>query len=203
MNQLKQYIKQLVREAIDKDVNPEGLGRIGLVVKRFPKVKEALERLMSKSYIYFIKDIKVTAPKPTTFNVVLKNNIDFDLIYNGGKKNHEFSAKISGKRYDLQNLGESQRAINAIANLLSLSPAVKEMAAPGGAPADPGAAAFGAVGGGGGFGDLSSPASEVPPGVEPVPLGGETIPGDEVGGEPEGEEIKENFRRIKLKEFLK
>lgn len=195
MNKLKPYIKQVIKQALKEEIDPKGLGRIGIITKRFPIVKNALTRLMSKSFVYYIKDLRVVAPKPTTFLVVLKNGLDFNLIYNGAKHNKGFSVKISGKKYDLVNLEDSQRAIDAIANLLSLSPAMKEdTGMGGGAPADAGAAAYNATvgGGGGGGGELPSPASEVPPGTEPTPLGGETNPpGAEIGGgEEELKEIK-------------
>lgn len=198
MNKLKPYIKEIIKQALMEEVDPKGLGRIGIITKRFPIVKDALTRLMSKSFVYYIKDIRIISPKPTTFGIILKNGLDFNLIYNGAKKDKGFIAKISGKRYDLIKLDDSQRAINAISDLLSLSPAVKEDQAGGEASqADAGAAAYNDTIGGGGGGaidPLPSPAMEVPPGTEPVPLGGETSPpGEEIGG-GEIKEIKIHSR---------
>jgi len=200
VNKLKPYIKEIIKIALKEEVDPKGLGRIGIITKRFPIVKDALTRLMSKSFVYYIKDIRIISPKPTTFGVILKNGLDFNLIYNGAKKGKGFIAKISGKKYDLVGLEDSQRAINAISNLLSLSPAVKEDETPGAAQADAGATAYndtiGGDGGGGAIEPLPSPASEVPPGTEPVPLGGETNPpGEEIGSGA----IKEN--KLNLREF--
>lgn len=206
-NKLRAHIKSLIREALD--TNPKSLARIGLLTKRFPLLKKTLGDLMSDSFIYYIKDIDIVAPKPTTFNVVLKNGLDFQLIYNGAKKAKNFTAKVAGKKYDLVNLGDEERATNAIADQLALSPVPKEPSSLGqaGGPADAGQAAFNDVGGGGGglggeipggeVPELPSPASEVPAGTEPAPLGG--------GGGPTGATpppapapVQESFGKVKI-----
>ena len=195
---IKSNIKTLVREAIENHTTPENLGRIGIITKRFPLLKDVLVKLMSSAFVYYIKNITITAPKPTTFNITLKNGLDFDIIYNGGTQK-AFTAKVSGKKFSMLNIAETQRATQSIANLLSLSPLPKEQAqAPGNVP-DAGATAFNDTMGGGGFGggNIPSPQSEIPAGVEPVPLGGES---PEPGVEPEEpEEIKENLHRFTMK----
>lgn len=197
---IKSNIKALVREAIENHTTPENLGRIGIITKRFPLLKDVLVTLMSSAFVYYIKNITVTAPKPTTFNIELKNGLDFSIIYNGGTQK-AFTAKVSGKKFSMLNLAETQRATQAIADLLSLSPLPKEQinaGNPNNVP-DAGAAAFNdTMGGGGGFGggDIPSPASEIPPGTEPTPLGG-TPP--EPGAEEKPEEIKENLHRFTMK----
>lgn len=207
-NKLRSHIKSIIREALVDD--PKALARIGLLTKRFPLLKKTLSDLMSDSFIHYIKDVDVVAPKPTTFNVILKNGLDFQLVYNGAKKNKNFDAKIAGKKYDLTNLGEEERATNAIADQLSLSPVSREPSSLGqgaGQPADAGQAAFndlgaggGEIGGGGEPGgevpELPSPASEVPAGAEPQALGS----GGPTGAAPPATPapIAESFGRVKI-----
>lgn len=207
-NKLRTHIKLIIREALADD--PKALARIGLLTKRFPLLKKTLSDLMSDSFIHYVKDVDVVAPKPTTFNVVLKNGLDFQLIYNGAKKDKNFTAKVAGKKYDLTNLGDEERATNAIADQLSLSPVPKEASSleqgGGGAP-DAGQTAFNDIGGGGGIGgggelggevpELPSPASEVPAGAEPQALpagGGPTGAAPPTAPTP----VAESFGKVKI-----
>lgn len=195
---LKEHIKQLIREELNKeDVSK---GKIGLTLLKFPQLKEALTNLLSKSFLYFIKEIKIIAPKPTTFEVKLINNLDFSLQYVFKAKN--FITKISGKKYNLSILSDNQRAIQSIANLLALSPAeqptISEQGQNPNDGYDAGANAFNDTFSGGGFEEPTAPSSEIPPGVEPTPLDG----GAPEGNEPEDINIKE-IKRININEFKK
>lgn len=124
---LKEYIKRKIRSILNEKKLSEkedakNLARIGLISKRFPSLKQSLEKLMSNSFAYYVKDISIISPKPTTFRVVLNNNLDFEMKYT----NKTFVAKISGKKYYLLNVDESQEASESITELLSLSPAQPE-----------------------------------------------------------------------------
>jgi hypothetical protein len=112
-----------------------------------------MEDLMSPSFGRFITDVVVVAPKPTTFSAKLINEQDFGIIYNGKGK---YTIKVSGKKYNVQNLGELERAQQAIADLLELNYAIDEKVAGGvEAPApDAGAEAFSAA--------AAAPAGETP-----------------------------------------
>jgi hypothetical protein len=115
-----------------------------------------MEELMSPSFGRFITDVKLVAPKPTTFNVKLINEQEFNIVYDGRKN---YTAKVAGKKYNVQQLNELERASQSIADLLELSYAIQEKE---GAPAaaDAGAEAFSATAG----------APEVaPPAEEPAP----------------------------------
>lgn len=126
---LKEYIKKQIRNLLEErkkqqeKENIKSLAKIGLITKRFPKIKKTLEDLMSPSFAYYVKNIEIIAPKPTTFRVTLKNELDFDLTYN----KTSFIAKVSGKKYRLIDLGDTERASQAITDLLSLSPQPKEV----------------------------------------------------------------------------
>lgn len=93
------------------------------LLMQFPSLKEVIVDLLTKQYKDFIKDIWWVAPRPTTFKVILENDQYFYLIY--GQRS--WVAKVSGKKYYLNNINEEQNAARAIADLLmSGSPAKKE-----------------------------------------------------------------------------
>jgi hypothetical protein len=114
---------------------------------------------MSPSFGRFITEVNLVAPKPTTFNLKLINEQEFTIVYDG-KKN--YTAKVAGKRYNMQQLGELERAQQGIADLLELNYAVGDKEEGGGeAPkADAGAEAFTAAAG--------APET-TPPAEEPAP----------------------------------
>jgi hypothetical protein len=78
---------------------------------------------MSPAFGRYIADVSLVAPKPTTFNVELINGQDF-IIYYIGKG--VFTVKVSGRRYHPVNIGELERASQAIADLLELNYAPTE-----------------------------------------------------------------------------
>jgi hypothetical protein len=85
---------------------------------KFPKLQETLVRLLSDDFTTFVEDIEWVAPRPTTFKIVLKNQNYFHLIWNGD----EFTARVAGTQYNLASLGDEQRAIKAIQELLITGP---------------------------------------------------------------------------------
>lgn len=89
------------------------------LLMQFPSLKTAVIKLLTKQYKDFIKDIWWVAPRPTTFKVILENDQYFYLIY--GERS--WTAKVSGKKYYLNNINEDQRAAQAIADLLMYGPA--------------------------------------------------------------------------------
>jgi hypothetical protein len=89
------------------------------LLTQFPSLKEVIVKLLTKQYKSFIKDIWWVAPRPTTFKIILENDQYFYLIY--GQRS--WVAKVSGKKYYLNNLNEEQNASKAIADLLMYGPA--------------------------------------------------------------------------------
>ena len=89
------------------------------LLMQFPSLKEVIIDLLTKQYKDFIKDIWWVAPRPTTFKIILENDQYFYLIY--GQRS--WIAKISGKKYYLNNINEEQNAARAIADLLMFGPA--------------------------------------------------------------------------------
>ena len=144
---LEKYIKVAVRKALkEEEQKQQKATKAMYLIYRFPGLKKVVENIMSPSFGRFIQDVTLVAPKPTTFNIKLINDQEFYVIYQG-KKN--YTAKISGKRYNMQELGEIERASQGVADLLELNYALNEKAgeeAPSPA-ADAGAEAFSAAAG--------------------------------------------------------
>jgi hypothetical protein len=167
---LEKYIKVAVRKALkEEEAKQQRATKAMYLVYRFPGLKKTMIDLMSPSFGRFIQDVSLVAPKPTTFNIKLINDQEFYVIYDGRKN---WTSKISGKRYNMQELSEIERASQSIADLLELSYALDEKAEVGGGEApkpDAGAEAFSATVG----------APEItPPAEEPAAPEEETPPAE-------------------------
>jgi len=149
---LEKYIKVAVRKALAEQEAMERKATKSIyLIYRVPGLKKVMEDLMSPSFSRFITDVSIIAPKPTTFRAKLINEQDFNIIYDG-KKN--FDIKVAGKKYNIQNLGELERAQQAIADVLELNYAIDEKEAGSETKKDSGAEAFSAA--------ASAPSTEVP-----------------------------------------
>lgn len=153
---IEKYIKVAVRKALaEQEAKEKRAVKSMYLVHRFPNLKKVMEDLMSPSFGRFITDVQVVAPKPTTFSVKLINEQEFTIVYDGRKN---YTAKVAGKRYNVQQLSELERAQQGIADLLELNYALGEKEGEAPKP-DAGAEAFTAAG-----------APEVaPPAEEPAP----------------------------------
>ena len=89
---------------------------INFLLAKYPTLQKTLEMLMSPAYKDYITGIYITAPKPTTFKIVLHNGQYFLLTFLG----KAYEATIAGKKFYLQTVGERERATNAVARLLQL-----------------------------------------------------------------------------------
>ena len=171
---LEKYIKVAVRKALkEEEAKQQKATKAMYLIYRFPGLKKVVEDLMSPSFGRFIQDVSLTAPKPTTFNIKLINDQEFYVVYEGRKN---YTAKVSGKRYNMQELSEIERASQGIADLLELSYALTEKTEGGGAPApDAGAEAFTAA-----SAPTTTPEAppEAPPAEEPVAPEEETPPAE-------------------------
>jgi len=121
---LEKYIKVAVRKALkEEEAKQQKATKAMYLVYRFPGLKKMMIDLMSPSFGRFIQDVSLVAPKPTTFNIKLINDQEFYVIYDGRKN---WTSKISGKRYNMQELSEIERASQSVADLLELSYALDE-----------------------------------------------------------------------------
>jgi len=136
---LEKYIKVAVRKALkEEEAKQQKATKAMYLIYRFPGLKKVVEDLMSPSFGRFIQDVSLVAPKPTTFNIKLINDQEFYVVYDG-KKN--WTSRVSGKRYNMQELGEIERASQGIADLLELSYALTEKTESGGEVPQPDAGA--------------------------------------------------------------
>jgi hypothetical protein len=132
---LEKYIKVAVKKALkEQEIAQKKSEKSMYLIYRFPGLKKVLENLMSPSFGRYIANIDIVAPKPTTFKIELINSQIFYIYY---LSKEEFMAKISGKKYYTDNLGDLDRASDAITALLELNYAPTEVKEA--APADKGA----------------------------------------------------------------
>ena len=125
---LEKYISVAVQKQLKEEEERQKHAEKSMyLIYKFPGLKKSIEDLMSPAFGRFISGVTLVAPKPTTFRVELANGYDFNIIY---LKKNTYSVKISGKKYYLNDLGDQERATQAIADLLDLSPSLKEAEAP-------------------------------------------------------------------------
>lgn len=159
---LEKYIKVAVRKALaEQEAKEKRAAKSMYLIYRFPGLKKVVEDLMSPSFGRFITEVNLVAPKPTTFGFKLINEQEFSVIYDGRKN---YTAKVAGKKYNVQTLGELERAQQGIANLLELSYALGEKEGEAPKP-DAGAEAFTAASGA----PETTPAAEETPPTEETP----------------------------------
>jgi len=121
---LEKYIKKAIKKALqEEEQNQRKSEKAMYIIHRFPGLKKSIVDLMSPAFGRYVADINIIAPKPTTFKINLINGQEFTIMYIGHNK---FVAKVGGKKYYLANLGETQRASQGIADLLSLNYAPQE-----------------------------------------------------------------------------
>jgi hypothetical protein len=120
--ELADKIRATARSIASQGSKPDNATPMSLkysdMLYKFPKLQETLVRLLSDDFTSFVENIDWIAPRPTTFKVILKNQNTFHLIWNGD----EFTARVSGTQYNLSSLGNEQRAIKAIQELLITGP---------------------------------------------------------------------------------
>ena len=172
---LEKYVKVAVRKALKEQEEQQRKAEKAMyLVYRFPGLKKVMEDLMSPAFGRYVNSIEIVSPKPTTFKVTLINSQDFNIKYLGKNK---FSVKIAGKQYHPDNLGESERASQAVSDLLELNYAPaegKEQTGTGGEgggtestpSSEPGAAELGPELAAGETPPAETPAEETPPPAE-------------------------------------
>ena len=147
---LEKYVRVAVKKAIkEQEIKQKRAEKAMYLIYRFPGLKKVMEDLMSPAFGRFVTDIRLVAPKPTTFSAKLINEQDFNIIYNGKNK---FTVKIAGRKYNVQDLNELERAQQSISNMLELNYGVEEKEAA--EKPDAGAEAFSAA--------TAAPAGEIP-----------------------------------------
>jgi hypothetical protein len=172
--ELKEIMLEAYIEVLKEEEGPELKTSTQEILGKFPTVKKAVVSLLTQEFPEFVQDIKWVAPKPSTFQVVLKNGQPFYLKWTG----KGFDAQIEGKNYFLGSTSDYQQALDKLNDILKNGP-ISQGEEPGGedfgAPAEPAA-------GGGGGGDF--PGGEAGGGAEPAAdFGAEETP--EGGAEPE------------------
>ena len=115
----KEILRRLILNEVEKmqpGVKSFEEDPVGFILTKYPTLNETMEMLMTPSFKDYITGIYIIAPKPTTFEVKLHNDQEFLLTFLG----KAYEATVSGKKFYLQTIGEKERAINAIARLLTM-----------------------------------------------------------------------------------
>jgi len=120
----KEILKYLIKEEVTKFINEEEVSMkitfetnpLEYILIKYPSLRKTLSYLLTPSFKDYLTGVYVIAPKPTTFKILLHNGQFFYLTYLGPT----YECQVSGKKYYLMAIGEKQRAIIAIANLLKL-----------------------------------------------------------------------------------
>ena len=127
----KEIIRRLILQEIERmEPNVQSFedDPINFILAKYPTLTKTLEMLMTPVFKDYITGIYITAPKPTTFKIVLHNGQFFLLTFLG----KAYEATIAGKKFYLQTIGERERATNAVARLLQLGNPIETKGAEGG-----------------------------------------------------------------------
>lgn len=110
--------KLLLREVERMEPNVQSFENdpMGFILRKYPKMTQTLEMLMSNVYKDYITGIYIIAPRPKTFRIVLHNDQDFFLT----DLEKAYEASVSGKKFYLQTIGEKERCMSAITRLLTM-----------------------------------------------------------------------------------
>jgi hypothetical protein len=112
----KERLHKILKEEVSKFIINEGKLEIYQYLHKSPRLKSTIIDLFSSQFIHFIKDIYVSAPIPTTFVVTLVNEAKIQLIY----ADKVFVAKVSGKKFRLDNASNLSRCREYLSTLLTL-----------------------------------------------------------------------------------
>lgn len=105
-------LKKIIEQAYYEVLQEQSMLKTGSeeILQRFPTLRKTLEDLLTDNYNEFVEQVKWVSPKPSSFEIVLKNGERFFLKWNGGG----FNAEIGGKNYDISNVQGFQRALSAL-----------------------------------------------------------------------------------------
>lgn len=126
----KEIIRRLILNEIEKmEPNVQSFedDPINFILAKYPTLTKTLEMLMTPAFKDYITGIYITAPKPTTFKIVLHNGQYFLLTFLG----KAYEATVAGKKFYLQTIGERERATNSVARLLQLGNPIQTKGAEG------------------------------------------------------------------------
>lgn len=126
----KEIIRRLILQEVERmEPNVQSFedDPINFLLAKYPTLKKTLEMLMTPAFKDYVTGIYITAPKPTTFKIVLHNGQYFLLTFLG----KAYEATVAGKKFYLQTIGERERATNAVARLLQLGNPIETKGAEG------------------------------------------------------------------------
>lgn len=108
------YYEVLIEQVGSDILIPAGKETLG----RYPKVVEVLSTFFGREYTSFVRDVKYTAYKPTTFQIILANGTNFYIEWSG----KGFLVVVPGSKLDISKVNEYQKAQRYINDLLKTGP---------------------------------------------------------------------------------
>jgi hypothetical protein len=186
-NRLRKLLKEEVERQSPKNKIAKKSSNIELYLEKIPKLKDAIEKVMTPNYKHFLVDANVISPKPFTIRFKTKNSYHFELFIKDGG----FKCKVSGKKYDLNTDGEIEKASESITELLSLGKLEPMLSKSGGGDLD-GIGDMDMKGGGSGGGGLQGDTTGGDEDIfKPIDDVGQQNIGDNVEADQENDEEEE------------
>mgnify|MGYP003987433421 FL=1 len=110
----KERIRLLVKQVYSNTKEAEAAAVEYDELTKFPELKAVIVDLLTHEFDSFVASIDWVAPRPSTFRINLKNNLNFYLIW----MERSWIAQVEGKKYYLLNLPEEENCAQAIARIL-------------------------------------------------------------------------------------
>lgn len=113
-------LKKIVEQTYYEVLQEQSMLRTGSeeILQRFPTLRKTLENLLTDNYNEFVDQVKWISPKPSSFEIILKNGERFFLNWNG----EGFNAEIGGKKYDISMVQGFQKALSALGEIFQTGP---------------------------------------------------------------------------------
>tara|TARA_R110000803_G_scaffold17701_1_gene47645 strand:- start:25 stop:483 length:459 start_codon:yes stop_codon:yes gene_type:complete len=110
----KEKIRLLVKQVYSNTKEAEAAAVEYDELTKFPELKAVIVDLLTHEFDSFLASIDWVAPRPSTFRINLRNNLNFYLIW----MDRSWIAQVEGKKYYLLNLPEEENCAQAIARIL-------------------------------------------------------------------------------------
>ena len=111
---LKNRIKSIIKNVYHNVSKVEAIAVEFDELVKFPELKQAIVKVLTADFDFFLSSVDWVAPRPTTFRINLKNDQEFYLIFD--KRN--WIAQVEGKKYHLGSNVEEGQAAEAVSRIL-------------------------------------------------------------------------------------
>lgn len=116
VNKLKRIVEEVYLEILEEQAMLKTSSEE--LLQKFPSLRKVLTDLLTQNYPEFIDQVKWISPKPSTFEIKLKNGEGFVIRWDG----EGFVAEIAGKNYQISSVKDYQRALAALGDIFQTGP---------------------------------------------------------------------------------